>query len=227
VTACAADWTGRERLERAGGGLREVRSAQTTTFENVYREGRRFDRVLGRADALRPSVLPEADVLLAGPVVGEVDLATLPVPVGAVLGAGLQGWLREIGPDGVVRPRVLADFRAFARCRAVFLSEQDLGEGTEAAVQALRQTVPIVVLTRGARGATVFEGDDVWEIPAVPAREVDPTGAGDVFATAFLLAIASGLRSHEAGSLAAGVAAMVVEAPGARALEEELSGFTR
>ena len=77
-----------------------------------------------------------------------------------------------------------------------------------------RARVRIVVLTRGARGATVYAGDGVLHVPAFPAREVDPTGAGDVFAAAFAI------RYHEekdllgAARFAAATASFVVEGPG-------------
>jgi sugar/nucleoside kinase (ribokinase family) len=71
-----------------------------------------------------------------------------------------------------------------------------------------------VVLTRGARGATIFTDASREHVPAAPAREVDPTGAGDVFAAAFLVAIHEGASPREAAELAAAAAACAVEAPG-------------
>jgi sugar/nucleoside kinase (ribokinase family) len=47
------------------------------------------------------------------------------------------------------------------------------------------------VVTHGPRGATVYHGGEVRHLPTRPAHEVDPTGAGDVFAAAFLV------RLHE------------------------------
>ena len=45
----------------------------------------------------------------------------------------------------------------------------------------------IVVLTKGKHGATLFENGRILDSNAYPASEIDPTGAGDVFATAFLI----------------------------------------
>ena len=39
---------------------------------------------------------------------------------------------------------------------------------------------PIVIVTHGARGASLLEHERITPIPAVPAAEVDATGAGDV-----------------------------------------------
>ncbi len=46
--------------------------------------------------------------------------------------------------------------------------------------------VPLLVATDGRQGATLFQHGVPEEFPAYAAEEVDPTGAGDVFAAAFL-----------------------------------------
>ena len=51
--------------------------------------------------------------------------------------------------------------------------------------------MPIVALTRGWQGLTLFTRDAVQDVAALPREEVDATGAGDVFAAAFLV------RYHE------------------------------
>ncbi len=68
------------------------------------------------------------------------------------------------------------------------LSEEDI-EGDEALVSGLVQRVPTVVLTRAERGATTWQDGQRYDVPAFPTLVVDPTGAGDVFAAAFLIAI--------------------------------------
>jgi len=61
-----------------------------------------------------------------------------------------------------------------------------------------------VVMTRGAAGALVIEGDAVLRVPAVPApRVVDTTGAGDAFTAALAVALAGGAPIAEAVAVAA------------------------
>lgn len=218
VTSCAGDWTGRARLAEAGVRLIEHPSAVTTCFENLYVDGRRQDRLIARADPLPLTLPPDAQVALACPVMGELADVVLEVPPHVLLGAGIQGWLREVTAGGRIRPRPLEDARVFKGCAVVFLSEQDLDEALTEALAALRAVVPRVVLTRGPDGSTVFERERTFEVRAFPAREVDPTGAGDVYAAAFLLALASGHPSAEAARIASVAAACAVEAPGADGL---------
>ena len=99
----------------------------------------------------------------------------------------------------------------------VVLSEEDVA-GDAGAVDAYRTRVRIVVLTRGAQGATVYAGDGVLHVPAYPAREVDPTGAGDVFAAAFAIRYHKEKDLLGAALFAAATASLVVEAPGGSAI---------
>src|SRR5205823_1678903 len=46
--------------------------------------------------------------------------------------------------------------------------------------------LPLLVATDGRHGATLFQHGIRQQFSAYPATEVDPTGAGDVFAAAFL-----------------------------------------
>ena len=57
-----------------------------------------------------------------------------------------------------------------------------------AALYAIADHVPIAVVTAGAHGALAVDsltGEEEW-VPALPVTAVDPTGAGDVFAAAFI-----------------------------------------
>jgi sugar/nucleoside kinase (ribokinase family) len=69
----------------------------------------------------------------------------------------------------------------------------------------------LVVETRGADGAVV----NGVHVPAPAAREVDPTGAGDTFAAAFVTAYRAGADPVDAARRACAVAARSVETLGA------------
>ncbi len=67
--------------------------------------------------------------------------------------------------------------------------------------------VPEIVLTLGERGSVVIVNGHAEEIPARPVEDaVDPTGAGDAFASAYLSARASG---HAPASAARRATALV------------------
>ncbi|HEV2887262.1 MAG TPA: PfkB family carbohydrate kinase [Jatrophihabitans sp.] len=59
-----------------------------------------------------------------------------------------------------------------------------------AALIRLADSVPVVVVTCGGQGSIAIDsttGEEEW-VPSLPVNEVDATGAGDVFAAAFVLA---------------------------------------
>jgi sugar/nucleoside kinase (ribokinase family) len=63
-----------------------------------------------------------------------------------------------------------------------------------AALYALADRVPIAVVTDGPHGALAVDsisGEEEW-VPALPVTPLDPTGAGDVFAAAFVTGTLAG-----------------------------------
>ncbi len=198
-------------------------AAETTRFQNHYHpDGTREQRLLARADDLDLSALPNEwrgpDALLLGPVAGEIHGALAPAFEAAVVGAIAQGWLREVDLDGQVSACGWADPATSLRgVHVLFLSEHDLPNATEEA-RAFRRQVPVVIVTRGWRGLRLLAAGEELEIPGLPRPEVDPTGAGDVFATAFLIRYHETEDLRAAAAFAACAASCVVEGVGTAAL---------
>jgi D-beta-D-heptose 7-phosphate kinase/D-beta-D-heptose 1-phosphate adenosyltransferase len=68
-----------------------------------------------------------------------------------------------------------------------------------------------VLVTRGERGMSLFEGDGVsWHIPTQARQVYDVTGAGDTVVGAMALALAAGASMREAATLANQAAGIVV-----------------
>lgn len=72
-----------------------------------------------------------------------------------------------------------------------------------------------VITTRGVRGATYVRGALRITVPAVPARAVDTTAAGDTFVGYFLASTIQGLGVEASLRRAARAAAICVSRPGA------------
>lgn len=89
-------------------------------------------------------------------------------------------------------------------------------EGMDAAKEAIRKVAKEFVITKGKDGAVVFDGTDYHEIAPFPTKAVDATGAGDMFAGAFLYAINHGKSHGEAGRLASAASSAVVSKYGPR-----------
>ncbi len=84
-------------------------------------------------------------------------------------------------------------------------------EEAEAAGRALLARGPrAVIVTLGARGALVLDGEDARHIPSIEVDAVDPTGAGDAFIGSLAVFLAEGVPLADAVRRANGVAALSV-----------------
>lgn len=59
-------------------------------------------------------------------------------------------------------------------------------EDFKEAVQSLLEDIPLLVVKRGAKGATAFTTKEEVSVKAIPVEVVDPVGAGDSFNAGFL-----------------------------------------
>ena len=80
----------------------------------------------------------------------------------------------------------------------------------------------LIYVTRGRDGASVIQGETITDLAGVAAAVVDPTGAGDTFCGATLVAIAAGLHPVMAARRAMPLAAQLTEATGPAALLRSL-----
>jgi sugar/nucleoside kinase (ribokinase family) len=89
-------------------------------------------------------------------------------------------------------------------------------ESIDEAFEVLRQCVKNFVVTDGAAGIYVFNGEIVFKVPGCSADAIDTNGAGDMVAGAFLYAVTKGRDMKWAAELANELAARVVEQLGPR-----------
>jgi sugar/nucleoside kinase (ribokinase family) len=183
-------------------GLAVHTSSATTAFVNTYHEGFRTQFLRARADQLQLENVPEAwrkaAVVLFGPLDQELSPALVrlfPRHPRSIFAATPQGWLRRWDEDGRVWPTPwTAAEEILPLLDVLILSHDDLlpfanGNRTDADAMLSHWSmqVPLLVATDGRHGATLFQHGVAERFRAYPAHEVDPTGAGDVFAAAFLV----------------------------------------
>lgn len=80
----------------------------------------------------------------------------------------------------------------------------------------LHRHVGNVALTLGAEGSLVMHDGVMTKIAGVPCHAIDTTGAGDMYAGAFLYGITNGMTQAQAGNLASHAASRIVSQLGAR-----------
>ena len=104
----------------------------------------------------------------------------------------------------------------------VFANEAEIvslyqAESFDLAVDALKRTDVLGVVTRSEKGCVVVTGGAVHAVPAAPIRElVDTTGAGDLFAAGFLAGLSRGADHARCAELGALAAAEIIQHLGAR-----------
>lgn len=195
-----------------------VPSPATTTFSNIYRDGRRTQIIEAVAGPILPEHLPpawaHARAVLLGPLVQEMPASWARQFPDSLLGVTPQGWMRKWDKAGHVRPTRWENAgEVLQHVDAAILSREDVG-GDEAIIAELAAQARLLVITDGYHGAAVYRGGQREDVPARPAIEVDPTGAGDVFAAAFLIRLDETGDPLAATRFAHVVASMSVEAVG-------------
>jgi sugar/nucleoside kinase (ribokinase family) len=163
----------------------------STTFENVYTDQGRLQKVAASDSFLEFHHIPEAwrtaRILHLAPVAREVSPRILKYFDRSLIGLTPQGWLREWDADGRVRP---ADWEEsdhiLARTDVTIVGAEDVGADL-ARIERMASACPILAVTRGSQGSTLYMQGEEHHIPAPQVAEVDPTGAGDVFSAAFFV----------------------------------------
>ena len=206
-----------------------VPSPQTTRYrlgDTLSRNSKavRTLTLLSRAVDLEAEHLPaawrEAPLAVLGPVANEVDPALAGAFDDASVAVLPQGWMRKRGRGGLIAPQPWEDAEAVLPwTQLLVVSEEDVDGSEEAAVTWLHQ-VPVGAITRAQRGATLYVNGEPYHVMADMATEVDPTGAGDVFATTLLIEYQRSGDAWEAAAVAACAGAASVEAPGPAAIAD-------
>jgi len=198
--------------------VRKVPADATTVFENIYAAGGRRQVIHSRAEFLTSNHLPAdwctAPIVHFAPIADEIDPRMIPRFTGSLIGLTPQGWMRGWDRQGNVFARdweAAPDF--FPSVTAVILSEEDLPNPRT--LDRYRGLCPLLVLTCGSRGCMVFHRGEMRNVPVTPVQEADPTGAGDIFAAAFLTRLyRNNCDPWEAARFANNIAAATVRSIG-------------
>lgn len=213
VTSVGEDYPVNLILE--GIDVQVVESEHTASFANYYDSGERTQVLMASGNRISQAAVPSGwttpDIVFVGPLLHE-----LPTDCVNWFDAKLSclipsGWLRRWGHDGAIsHADMLPPFRG-KKWDVIAVSESEIELLPE---QQLFDLGDIVCVTRGENGTSVWSNGEWIQIPAVKAEPVDFTGAGDIWATAFTIALSEGKSIEEAGRYAATAAAISIESIG-------------
>ena len=198
-----------------------VPAEYTSCFVNEYVNGRRRQTIESVAERLTyEQLLPEwrnPPIVHLGPLCQELDPLLVTRFPRSLIGVTPQGWLRAWDEDGLVHAVDWAEAeRVLARADAVVISEDDVADRT--IIEEWARRARMLVVTLGDRGCDVYRAGEAGPHHSPAFRsgaELDPTGAGDVFAAAFFWHLhQSGGDWQTAADWANCVASFVVEKRG-------------
>lgn len=186
----------------------------STSFENRYTSQGRVQTLLGRASDLELADVPRPwrspKIVHLAPLAGEIPTELVQAFPSSFLGVTPQGSMREWDSAGRVRLRSWESVRELLPAAdAVVLSNEDLKMDYSAA-QAMADHCRVLVVTEAPKGARVYTQGRPASVPAPPTHEVDPTGAGDIFAAVYFIHLQQSGDPWQAAEVANQIAALSV-----------------
>ena len=207
-------------------GVEVVRrpSPVTTTFENIYHGHERQQYVRAVAAPISTQDVPaawrSAPIIHLGPLAQEISPGMVDIfDAGSLIGVTPQGWMRCWGEDGLVSHCPWESAQAvLSRADVLIFSKEDV-DFDAGAIHRYAKWAKVMVVTQNWLGCTVYvRGQRPRNFPAFRAKEVDPTGAGDVFAAAYLIRFRETGDPYAAAHFANCVASFSVEGSGVSAI---------
>ncbi|MBN4064315.1 hypothetical protein JYU04_01115 [Dehalococcoides mccartyi] len=195
--------------------LKKVDSEHTASFANYYDSGDRTQVLIASGNRIHREAVPEdwtnPDIVFVGPLLHEIPTDCVNWFDAKLSCLVPSGWLRRWAHDGAIsHANMLPPFRG-KKWNVIVVSESEIAELPQ---DQLFDLAEIVCVTRGEKGTSIWKDGSWIQIPATPAEPVDFTGAGDVWATTFVIALSEGRSLVEAGRYASVAAAISIESTG-------------
>ena len=194
-----------------------------TSFTNAEIAGRRQQTLHSWAGPIDLSGMPahwrSASVIHLAPIAQDFDPRQAAKVSPGFLGATPQGWMRtwhetEFGAVNRVAPRLPNELATRLDALVVSANEYTLARELFELVGRSK----LAVMTRGRQGARALDRGRQVEVPAYQVREVDTTGAGDVFAAALFVMRARGESTVASLRYASAASAIAVSREGVSAV---------
>lgn len=186
----------------------------STTFENIKTSNGRRQTLHQRAAPIMLKDIPQAwrntPIIHLAPIASELEPSLPEDFSNEVLGITPQGWMRSWDENGSVSACPWENRElALRHAGAVVISIEDVGRDLEVVEEMAHQT-RVLCLTEGEAGAVLYWNGDRRRFRPTAVEEVDSTGAGDIFATAFFVRLHSTRDPWEAARFATQLAARSV-----------------
>lgn len=176
-----------------------------TSFKNIFNGVKRSQSVTEQQESITLedlNFLPELSnksIVLYGPLLNEIEVKIIKeLQKNNFTAITAQGFLRDVEKDGKVWKRKINSLNILSFVDAVILSDEDISfNNSSLDVDYLRRLITdtkILALTRNKRGSEIYKKSNInpIKIEAFPLEghaKYDYSGAGDVYAASFILAM--------------------------------------
>lgn len=202
-------------------------SATSVYFENKYGhdQNHRTQRVLAKAAPFTVEGLKDVEAKyfhLGTLLADDFSLEVVKyLSTKGIVSVDAQGYLREVRGEDVFAVDWPDKVEAMKHITILKANEKEMetltgsADPCEAARILAAWGVKEVILTLGSNGSLIYAAGNFYEIPAYPPKEVvDATGCGDTYMTGYLYMRNRGADYMEAGSFAAAMCTLKLEASG-------------
>lgn len=198
--------------------IKNVPHPVSTTFENIYAGGGRRQRWTATAARLTYEQIPagwrNTPIVHLAPIAQEFSPSICSRFGDALVCVTVQGWLRARDAQGHVRCRPHPELPAFLAAVDILVFARSDLFGRRSELIPLLTSAGLAVETLGPAGCRIYQHGRRVHIPVRPESEIDPTGAGDIFAAAFFIRYRETGNAVEAARFANACAALSVRARG-------------
>lgn len=201
-----------------------IPAKSSTVFDNIYIGAARTQRILSVASPIVAEHVPErwrkTSIVHLGPVAQELSTNISKIfPPQTLIGITPQGWLRRWDKNSLVSFEPLGKANKVLKNASVIITSLEDFGGNDKELQKIIANASTVVVTLAEKGALLYqEGKHKGSFSSRPAKVIDPTGAGDVFASAFLIRLLETNDHREACRFANIVASLSTEGKGIKGI---------
>lgn len=184
--------------------LNEVDSEAIAASECIYLEGYVVTSDTGRAAAIKAREIAEANQVITSLTLSDPNMVNF----------FKSGLIEMMGKS--------VDVLFCNEEEACLFARQD---NWQDALDYLKQYAGQIIMTRGEKGAVLYDKGNLNEIKTMPVTAIDTVGAGDVFAGSYLYGITHGYSAIEAIHLANKASAEIVKVHGPRLNDSQIQSI--
>lgn len=187
VTSAGSDIPNLDLL--TGVALENIPAHSSTTFENIYQHGQRYQKWLATGQSLLFDHIPlawqRAPIIHLAPMAQEISPALCQKFPESMVCVTIQGWLRGQDTQYNVIYQPHPDLDLYLRHADILVMSLADVAGQRDQLEHYMGQVKLGVETLGPAGCRLYHQGQVIDVPVVAQPEIDPTGAGDIFAATF------------------------------------------